>query len=107
MCYLLEKSTDMQTQRETYSGQKKRNLFKLMIFCTPDGRIVGAYGPFKATMNDAKILELLLKHDRELRDFLFSATIILDRGFRDCVRTLQQKYQLTVHLPACELIFNN
>lgn len=41
-----EKSSDFNVQRKTFSGQKKRNLIKLMGIVLPDGRFFDLVGPF-------------------------------------------------------------
>ena len=65
-----EKSENNQIQRLTYSGQKKRHLIKPFVICAENGVIIGIYGPYPATLNDAKILELILKDDIALKEIL-------------------------------------
>ena len=44
------------------------------------------YGLFEATKNDATILTEKLNSDKDLIDLLKPGdTLVLDRGFRDCV----------------------
>lgn len=53
------KTQNFSKQRELYSVQKKRPLFKPMVLVTTNGRILDVFGPYKATTNDAKILKLV------------------------------------------------
>lgn len=80
-------------QKETYSVQKHRNLVKFMMAVSPDGFIIGAVGPFSARKNDASILtEILNRPDNLLfKNLRRGDVIVLDRGFRDSIRTLQMR----------------
>lgn len=64
-----------------------------MMFVSPDGFIISAVGPFSACKNDARILtEILNQPDNLLfRNLRRGDVIVVDRGFRDCVRTLQMR----------------
>ena len=42
----IQKSSDFEFQKFTYSGQKNRNLLKFLVFCTPSGRYVEIFGPY-------------------------------------------------------------
>lgn len=53
------KTQNFSKQRELYSTQKKRPLFKPMVLVTTNGRILDVFGPYKATTNDAKIMKLM------------------------------------------------
>ena len=93
-------------QRKSYSVQKGRHLVKPFVICTTDGYIVDIYGLFEATKNDATILSMVLKNDHNLRALLKKDdTFVLDRGFRDSVKELTQKYEFKVKMP--ELISKN
>lgn len=73
---------------------------KPFIICAPDGYIVGVYGLYPATWNDAKILEHIINHNPKLMKLLSENDImILDRGFRDIVNKLKTKYKLRVLMP--------
>ena len=53
--------------------------------CATDGTIIDIYGPYEATLNDAKIMERVLKEDENLRELIKENDILIaDRGFRDC-----------------------
>lgn len=82
----IEKPSDLEEQRMTYSGHKKRNLVKVQLVVLADGHIVEADGPFccDSNNNDAAILlhhyensDLLLFLEED-QDF-----ILWDRGYRD------------------------
>ena len=93
------KSFDNELQRLTYSDQKKRHFVRPFTVCTTDGRIVAIFGPYFAVNNDASILLDVLerkgvKENEAFRDLLKPGDVfILDRGFRDCVKTLIEKYE--------------
>jgi hypothetical protein len=93
-------------QRKQYSMQKHRHLAKPFVICTASGRIVDIYGLFPATHNDATIIEEILSSDKqncqELRELLKpNDHILIDRGFRDSIKTLRDKYKLQTHMPTC------
>jgi hypothetical protein len=97
-CYI-QKSFNNEFQRKSYSVQKGRHLVKPFVICTTDGHIVDIYGLFEATKNDATILLDILKKDQNLNTLLKKDDIfILDRGFRDCVKDLENKYELKVKI---------
>jgi hypothetical protein len=93
-------------QRKQYSVQKNRSLVKPFVVCTTTGKIVDIFGLYKATENDATILEKILnsseKNCKEFRDLLKTNDhLLLDRGFRDVISTLKSKYRLQPHMPIC------
>jgi hypothetical protein len=97
-----QKSANNTLQRKTYSVQKNRHLIKPFVMCTTNGKIIDVYGLFPATENDAKIIETILKNDNNLKSLIKpNDHIILDRGFRDVINTLQTKYKLNTHMPTC------
>jgi hypothetical protein len=99
-CYC-EKSANNYFQRKSYSLQKKRHLVKPFIICTADGLIVDVYGLFEATKNDATILKHIFDTDQDLLSLIKSGDIFLvDRGFRDCVEDLQNKYFIELKIPS-------
>ena len=86
------------------NGQKKRPLIKPFVIVAENGVIIGIYGPFSATINDAKILELILKDDFELRNLIRKKDVmVLDRGFRDVIKHLEKEYELITLMPCCSL----
>ena len=104
-CYI-QKSANHEFQRSTWSGQKKRNLIKPFLVCASDGTIIDIYGPYEARLNDAKIMELVLKEDEDLRKLIKENDILIaDRGFRDCRKTIKKNYRVDVIIPACNYIF--
>ncbi len=95
-----EKSFNHEFQRLSYSLQKKYNLVKPFLICAPDEYIIDIYGPFPATWNDATILETIMNTDDDLKKLLLDGDyFILDRGFRDALKTLKEKYKLETMMP--------
>lgn len=96
-----EKSQNYAFQKATYSVQKKRNLVKVMMCVSTDGLIAGVYGPYSATENDATILRKLIDNEPNAFAALeFGDVFILDRGFRDVVKDIQE-LGYVVKIPAC------
>lgn len=94
-----QKSGNYEFQKKTYSGQKLRNLVKPMLCVCPDGYIVEVFGPFEATLNDAKIMDIIFENNNELkRVFRPNDIFVLDRGFRDCKKNLEA-LQYIVQMP--------
>lgn len=57
-----------------------------------DGYIFGAYSPYEARKNDASILMEIMNSSGSIFDSLRPGDIIIvDRGFRDCKRALQNR----------------
>ncbi len=97
-----QKSTYNTLQRKTYSVQKNRHLGKPFVICTPNGRILDVYGLFPTTSNDATIITQVLKSNKDLRHLIKpNDHIVLDRGFRDAITTLETDYKMTTHMPVC------
>ena len=100
-CYC-QKSSNNRFQRATYSGQKKRHLVKPFVVCATDGIIVDIYGFYSATTNDASIMADILSEDKNLREiFVANDILIADRGFRDCQKSIKEKYKINVMMPTC------
>lgn len=87
----INKSTNYEFQKNTYTDQKKRNFVKVMMCVTCDGTIVQALGPYAASDNDAKILKSIFETTTAFENLKRGDVIILDRGFRDCVSFLEAK----------------
>lgn len=95
----VDKSRNYEFQRATYTDQKKRNFIKVMMCVTANGTIVYALGPYQARDNDATILQKIDSTTNAF-DFLQNGDIlVLDRGFRDCVRYFEDK-GLQVKMPS-------
>lgn len=60
------KSTNYEFQKQTFSGQKKRNFLRPMVCVTTNGYIIDIFGPFAATDNDAKCMKLILDKCQEV-----------------------------------------
>lgn len=56
-----------------------------------DGSILDEFGPFAANKNDAEILKTVFEETEIGKIFLPGDVILLDRGFRDCVKFLEKK----------------
>lgn len=91
-------SSNYEHQRNIYSSQKRRHLFKIMKIVTVDGSIIDTFGPFSAKTNDAPILKDIFEKTSIEKIFRAGDVMLLDRGFRDCVRFLRTK-NLDVRLP--------
>jgi hypothetical protein len=96
----IEKSSNNEVQKKAYSGQKKAPIVKPFIICAPDGYIIEIYGLYPGTMNDAQIIKAIMKNDQNLRKLLKEGDIfVLDRGFRDALDDLKNKYKLETMMP--------
>lgn len=91
-------SSNYSHQRKTFSGQKKRHLFKIMKIIAIDGSIIDVFGPFPATKNDAEILRSVFEQTSFEHILNAGDVILLDRGFRDCVKFLENK-KIIVKMP--------
>lgn len=87
----VNKSTNYEFQRDTYTDQKKRNFIKFMMVVCTDGTIVHALGPYPARDNDAKILTKVNQSSDAFRNLRNGDILILDRGFRDCVKHFKER----------------
>lgn len=81
------------------NDQKKRNFVKVMMCVTCDGEIIYALGTYPATQNDASILKTLFETTDAFDNMQHGDIMILDRGFRDCVKYIEEK-GITVKMPA-------
>lgn len=87
-------------QKKSYSTQKKRNLVKFMMCVSTNGRIFGVYGPYEARKNDAAILREIMNEPGSIfHELRAGDVVVVDRGFRDCRRELQNR-NLVVKMPA-------
>lgn len=85
------KSENYAFQKSTYSGQKHRNLLKMMMCVLPDGKIANVFGPYKATENDATIMDkILTEHPEAFQQLRNNDVMVVDRGFRDSVENLKK-----------------
>ena len=86
----IQKSSDHQLQRSSYSGQKKRNYLKFMSIVLPDGYVLDTIGPFYGNENDAKITTKIMDSIENLQQwFCEDDHFIVDRGFRDVLELLR------------------
>lgn len=90
----VEKSSNFQAQRQSFSTQKHYNLLKPALVVAPDGYILDVHGPYFSDNhnNDAAILNHELQRDGEQfrRWYEENDIIILDRGYRDSAPILEQ-----------------
>lgn len=90
----VQKPTNFQAQRMSYSSQKHYNLVKPGLMVAPDGYILDIHGPYFSDNrnNDAAMLQNELEDDdRGYTNWFQNGDIfILDRGYRDSEPVLQQ-----------------
>ena len=78
--------------------------FLAHLVCVLDGTIIYIFGPFNATVNDAKIMSQVLSSDRYLRELLKKDDVLVaDRGFRDCRKSIKKEYKIDVIISKCNL----
>lgn len=101
----MDKSSNNVLQRLTYSDQKKRHFLRTMTICATDGRILDICGPYFAVNNDSDIILDILKSE-ENQDLLkllkLGDVLLLDRGFRDSRKQLENTYKFEVWMPTCK-----
>lgn len=95
----IQKSTNFEIQKLSFSNQKKRNFIRVMMCVTTDGTILFALGPFPATQNDANVLKTIVASSNALDNLIAGDIVLLDRGFRDCVHLLKSQ-GFDVRIPA-------
>lgn len=95
----INKSRNYDFQKVTYTKQKMRNFIKIMMCVTTNGYIVYALGPYEARDNDATIMRKIDENYNAFDVLDDGDTLILDRGFRDCVNHFEDK-GFTVLMPS-------
>ncbi|CAM4836812.1 unnamed protein product [Rotaria magnacalcarata] len=92
--FFCQKSSNNEFQRRTYSQHKRRHLVKPMTITASDGYIVSSLEPFftDSKNNDAAILKhCMLNNEQQVLSWLRdNDVLVLDRGFRDTVNTLNR-----------------
>lgn len=87
----VQKSSNFLFQRDSYSLHKYKNLLKPFIITCSDGYILDVLGPYSAKKSDAKIMTRLLSPNSAFPWFFKQGDVfILDRGFRDSLRRIEQ-----------------
>ncbi|XP_062566452.1 uncharacterized protein LOC134228771 [Saccostrea cucullata] len=90
----IQKSSNFQFQRRSYSTHKGRPLLKPMVVVSTDGYFLSVVGPYLADYknNDASILNHMLKTNVEDMKNWFKDddVFIVDRGFRDAIEVLEE-----------------
>jgi len=98
--FFISRPSNHQAQKLTYSGQKKRNLYKAMACILPTGRCVFLESLFWASNNDARMTSYLLAEGQPLNDLMRPGDIVvLDRGFNDVLPQLEAR-GLQVFMPS-------
>ena len=92
----IQKSSNFEFQRLSYSGQKKRNLYKPFFCVTTTGKIISVFGPFTANTSDAKIIKEVIELDVFEDLFETGDYFLVDRGFRDSITVLESKGFVTL-----------
>lgn len=87
----VNKSSNYEFQRLTYTDQKKRNFIRIMMGVASDGFIVFSLGPFPARDNDAKVIQQIAESSNAFETIGRDDILLLDRGFRDVVPYLKGK----------------
>lgn len=96
----VQSSSNYLFQKDTFSLHKHLNLVKPFMMVCCDGHILDCLGPYKATLNDATIMnnEFSDSNGPMRRYFRQGDVFILDRGFRDVIlQFLEYGYQ--AHMP--------
>jgi hypothetical protein len=87
-----QKSSNLEHQEATYSGEKKQYLQKVMIICTTNGTVIhvgeNAYG---ANKSDANIMRHIMKGQWFKGLFRKEDIFVLDRGFQGVREFLVQQ----------------
>ncbi len=97
----IEKPSDFELQRKTFSAHKKRNLLKPLYIVFPSGYILEAAGPYfcDAKNNDAANI----RHHYTNSDLLLFLEdddyFLFDRGYRDVVKETEENGQ-SVFMPS-------
>jgi len=102
----IDKSSNYEMSRKSFSGHKHRPLLKFMSICFPDGYVLDTIGPFfsNGKNNDpgmtTKIMEDNLGGIKTWVTSTPNQIAIVDRGFQRVLEDLEGK-GLQVHMPAC------
>lgn len=90
----VQKSTNFQVLRQSYSLHKHRHLLKPVLVVAPNGYILAIFGPYFSDTynNDASILQRDFERDGDsLREWFENGDILLvDRGYRDAIPFLER-----------------
>jgi DDE superfamily endonuclease len=98
--FYIMKSQNFTFQKQTFSGQKHRNLVKAMVICCPDGHIIDIVGMYCSDgyNNDAGMTIDLYDNNSGFQQFAEGSVVVVDRGFRDAV-ALFESYGNQVVMP--------
>ena len=102
--YFIQKSQAHAFQRKVYSLQKKRYMIKMLAIVFPDGCMVDTIDLFSGVPNDASIAENILGlNDSSQLWAEDGGTMIVNRGFRDSIESLEEagfEVRMLAFLPA-------
>lgn len=100
----VEKSSNFQAQRLSYSTHKGYHLLKSALIVVPDGYILDIHGPYfsDSRNNDAALFTNEFQSEiNEFREwFQKNDIIVLDRGYRDAVPLLLEQLGIVIKVPA-------
>ena len=86
--YYIQKSSQYEFSRKSWSGQKKRPLLKFMSIVFPDGYVLESIGPYMSDgkNNDAGLTKHIMTLNTDLTEWMAERDVcVVDRGFRDVV----------------------
>lgn len=86
----IQQSSNYGFQKQTYNAHKKRNFIRVMVCTTTDGTILFVLGPYKASTNDASIMNSLIANSDAFNNLNRGDVILLDRGFSTCTDIIKQ-----------------
>ncbi|XP_045173214.2 uncharacterized protein LOC123534842 [Mercenaria mercenaria] len=99
----VQKSSNYEFQRRSYSMHKHRPLVKPMVIVGTDGYILAILGPYfsDGKNNDASITKhMMATNEGNIDDWVKeNDTCIVDRGFRDSIEFLEER-GIQVHMPS-------
>jgi len=90
----IQKSSNFELQKMTFSLHKFRNLVKPMMIISTTGYILDVEGLYFADNdnNDANIFKSMLEEEEGFNKFFQEGdNIVLDRGFRDCIAEIEER----------------
>jgi len=97
----IQKSSNYEIQKQTYSLHKFRNLVKPMMIISTTGYILAVEGLYFADggNNYSNILKAMLIEKGFDSFFWEGDNILLDRGFRDCIADIEDR-EYNVYMPS-------
>lgn len=102
--YYIQKSSQYDFSRKTYSAHKHRPLVKFMSIVLPDGYVLESLGPYQSDgkHNDAALTRHIIDTNKRLTEFLQDRDVcVVERGFRDVLdafKAMGYEYQMPAFL---------